>query len=182
MERSDEDLLAASVFDEDAFAAFYRRHCAAVAAYFLRRTGDAEVAADLTAETFAAALQGRRRYDPAKAPAFAWLWGIARHKLARAYEKGAVEDTARRRLSMAPITLDDEAIERVEAAAGADDRVIALLESLPADQATAVRARVVDGDSYDDIARRVDTSPAVIRKRVSRGLANLRTHIEETTP
>ena len=182
MERSDEDLLAASVFDEDAFAAFYRRHCTAVAAYFLRRTGDAEVAADLTAETFAAALQGRRRYDSAKAPAFAWLWGIARHKLARAYEQGAVEDGARRKLHMAAITLDDEALERVEATAGADARALELLSRLPDDQAAAVRLRVIDERDYDDIARRVRTSPAVIRKRVSRGLAALRTHVEETTP
>jgi DNA-directed RNA polymerase specialized sigma24 family protein len=32
----------------------------------MRRTGDAELAADLTAETFAAALAARRRFDPAK--------------------------------------------------------------------------------------------------------------------
>jgi RNA polymerase sigma factor (sigma-70 family) len=180
--RSDEELLQASITDEDAFAEFYRRHCTAVAGFFLHRTRDAELAADLTAETFAAALQGRRRYDPDKAPAFAWLWGIARHKLARAYDRGRVEDSARRKLHMAPLVLDDEALERVEATAGAEARAIALLDTLPADQAEAVRARVIDEEHYDDIARRVKASPAVIRQRVSRGLAALRTHVEEPTP
>ena len=172
----------ASVTDEEAFAEFYRRHCRAVAGFFLHRTRDAELAADLTAETFAAALQSRRRYNAAKAPAFAWLWGIARHQLARAYERGAVEDKARRKLGMAPLTLDDEALERVEATAGADARVIELLENLPAEQADAVRARVIDERAYEDIATAVMTSPAVIRQRVSRGLAALRNRIEEPTP
>ena len=38
-------------------------------AFFLRRTRDAELAADLTAEVFAAVLLGCRRYRPGAAPA-----------------------------------------------------------------------------------------------------------------
>ena len=55
---TDEELLAG---DPEAFAAFYRRHVAPLLGYFLRRTGNAELAADLTAETFAAALDGLQR-------------------------------------------------------------------------------------------------------------------------
>jgi RNA polymerase sigma-70 factor, ECF subfamily len=108
---SDEELLVASVGDEEAFAAFYRRHARPLAGFFMRRTGHAELAADLTAETFAAALAARRRFDPAKGPAVGWLYGIARHKLARTLAHGRVEDRARRTLGMAPLVLDDEAIE-----------------------------------------------------------------------
>ena len=61
MDVSDEELLVASVRDPDAFAAFYRRHAVPLAGFFLHRTHDPELAGDLTAETFAAALQGRRR-------------------------------------------------------------------------------------------------------------------------
>jgi DNA-directed RNA polymerase specialized sigma24 family protein len=43
----------------DAFGQFYDRHVASVLAYFRRRTGDAELAMDLTAETFARALEAR---------------------------------------------------------------------------------------------------------------------------
>ncbi len=43
--------------DPGAFAAFYRRYERAMLAYFQRRTHDAELAADLTAEVFAAALE-----------------------------------------------------------------------------------------------------------------------------
>ena len=40
----------------------YRSHARRIAGYLMRATGDAEVAADLTAETFAAALVSRNRY------------------------------------------------------------------------------------------------------------------------
>ncbi len=176
---SDEELLVASVGDEEAFAVFYRRHARPLAGFFMRRTGDAELAADLTAETFAAALASRRRFDPAKGAAIGWLYGIARHKLARTLSHGRVEDRARRALGMAPLALDDEAIELVVTAEG---DVVELLQRLPADQRAAIEARVVDEQEYEQIAAATHTSEAVIRKRVSRGLASLRRKLEGRTP
>ena len=50
--RRDDDLLRAP--DPDAFGAFYARHARAVEAFFARRTGNRDLACDLTGETFAA--------------------------------------------------------------------------------------------------------------------------------
>jgi DNA-directed RNA polymerase specialized sigma24 family protein len=58
-DRDDDALLVAAADDPEAFAQFYRAHVRGVVAYFRRRVGSAELAADLTAETFAAALAGR---------------------------------------------------------------------------------------------------------------------------
>jgi len=165
----------------DAFAVFYRRHVAGVIAYFARRTRCAETAADLAAETFAAALDGAHRHRPDKGPAAGWLYGIARRQLIHAAQQGAVEDRARKRLGMSPIALTDEGLERVEALATADATSPLLregLRALPADQREAVLARVLDEDEYGAIARRASTSEAVIRKRVSRGLTGLRQRLE----
>ena len=138
---SDEELLVASVGDEEAFAAFYRRNARSLAGFFMGRTGDAELAADLTAETFAAALASRRRFDLAKGPATGWLYGIARHKLARTLRHGRVPRTAPAAGSeMAPLALDDEAIELVVTT---DGDVVQLLQRLPADQRAVIEARVV---------------------------------------
>ena len=54
-DRDDDALLAAAADDPEAFARFYRLHVRGVIAYFRRRVHDPELAADLTAETFAAA-------------------------------------------------------------------------------------------------------------------------------
>src|SRR3954452_4099935 len=177
IERSDETLLTALDDEPDAFAEFYRRHVTALLGYFVRRTRDPELAADLCAETFAAALAGAHRYRPERGPAVAWLYGIARRLLAHARRRGAVEDHARRRLGMAPLALTDEALERIEALASAEASATALhaaLDALPADQRDALEARVVDERGYAEIALAARTSESVIRQRVSRGLAGLR--------
>ncbi len=171
----DDELLSAAARDGAAFTAFYRRYERAMLAFFLRRTGDAELAADLTAEVFAAVLLACRRYRPGDAPAAAWLFGIARHKLVDSRRRGQVDDAARRRLRMAPVALDDDDLRRIESCAGAD----ALLEALPFEQQAAVRARVLDDRSYEEIASELRCSEAVVRKRVSRGLATLRERLGE---
>ena len=172
---SDEDLLVAARSDAEAFATFYRRHARAVAGFFAARTHDAEAAADLTAETFAAALAGARRYDPARGAAAGWLYGIARHQLSRWERRRRVDDRARRRLGMERLVLDDADLERIGSlAAGEAVAVRVWVEELPADQRAAVRERVVDERDYEDIAATAGTTPAAARQRVSRGLSALR--------
>ncbi len=175
----DDRQLVAAVSDASAFAAFYRRYEPAMLAYFLRRVGDPELAADLTAEVFATALEACGRYRPGKAPASAWLFAIAAHKLATSRRRGRVEDRARRRLGMAPVALEDEDLERIEQIAGAQDRVIAALAGLPADQRDAVVGRVLDERDYGELAAHLRCSESVVRKRVSRGLAQLRDRLQE---
>jgi hypothetical protein len=71
---TDEQLLVAR--DAASFELFYVRHVDAMLGFFARRTFDAEIAADMRAETFAAALASRRRFSPGGPPARAWLFGI----------------------------------------------------------------------------------------------------------
>jgi DNA-directed RNA polymerase specialized sigma24 family protein len=105
---SDEALLAGR--DPAGFEEFYVRHVEELLGFFARRTRDAELAADLTAETFAAALASRRRYRPQRGSAGAWLHGIALKKLADAQRSGCAEDRARRRLGMERV--EDPHVER----------------------------------------------------------------------
>jgi RNA polymerase sigma-70 factor (ECF subfamily) len=169
----DDALLAAAATDADAFAVFYRRHAAALLAFLVRRLGgQVELAADVCAETFAAALIGVGRHDPELGPASAWLYGIARHKLYDAQRRGVAEARARERLGIPRLQLTDEALERIEALI--DVQAMPLLEELPAEQRDAVHARVIREQSYGEIARRQRTSEANVRQRVARGLARLR--------
>jgi RNA polymerase sigma-70 factor (ECF subfamily) len=172
----DERLLSTARAEPAAFGAFYRRHEDRVLSYFLARVGDPEVAADLTAETFAAALASAHRFRPRKNPASAWLFGIARNNLAMSRRKGRVESRARGRLGMAPLVLTDETVERI---AALDRTALTLVEELPRDQQEAVRARVVDERDYAEIATDLRCSEAVVRKRVSRGLGTMRARLEE---
>jgi RNA polymerase sigma-70 factor (ECF subfamily) len=175
---SDEQLIAASRDEPEAFGELYDRHSRAIFGHLLRRTGSAEVAADLTAEVFAAALVARTRFVPGPAPVIAWLLGIANHKLVDARRRQDAETRARRRLGMERREFSDEQLERAEALVDLErssrhGELRAALADLDEDQRAAVLARVADEADYSDLAARWGTTESVIRKRVSRGLSRL---------
>ncbi len=177
--RSDADLLWSTAADPEAFGAFYDRYEQPLLAFFVRATGRGELAVDLAAETFAAALESVASFSPSLGSAKGWLFGIARHHLADAWRHGAVEDRARRRLGMQPLTLDDEAFEAVEELAGrAGPDALELLGELPPDQRDAIRGRVLGDRDYAELARELECSQSVLRQRVSRGLRTLRARME----
>jgi len=167
---SDEELLASH--DTQAFGIFYDRHARTLLGYFARRTRDAQVAADLTAETFASAIVAQARYEPTGAPALAWLYAIAARRLADYQRRGAVERRMQQALAMERPTLSGEDVAMIEMLA--DDAAVSMLAELPADQRDAVTAHVVDDRGYPELARELHTSEAAVRQRVSRGLALLR--------
>jgi RNA polymerase sigma-70 factor (ECF subfamily) len=80
-------------------------------------------------------------------------------------------------MHVAPVAVEDEELERIDALGRSS--ALDLLATLPADQAAAVRARVFEELPYEDIGARLKCSPLVARKRVSRGLATLRSLVVE---
>jgi RNA polymerase sigma-70 factor (ECF subfamily) len=179
--RPDTELLAAALTgDGEAFGAFYRRHARRIAAFHLARTHEAQDAADLTAETFAVALEALDRFDPERGEPIAWLFGIARHRLAQMRRRGAIEDRARRRMGIDRAQLDDAALEQVESVASAELIRVELREgfdALPPDQRDAVALRVLLDHEYAEVAGAAGVSEVVARKRVSRGLSALRARL-----
>jgi RNA polymerase sigma factor (sigma-70 family) len=173
--RDDRGLLLASRERGEGFGEFYRRHCAAVVAFHGARVREPELAADLTAETFAAALlvvHDQSRELP-EYPV-AWLFAIAHSKVVDSYRRGRVEAAARERLALERIEVDDQDIERINEVVHATDFLAHLAQQLPADQFHALSARFVEDRRYTDIAEELRCSPVVVRMRVSRALKTLR--------
>jgi RNA polymerase sigma factor (sigma-70 family) len=182
-ERSDEELLAATARDPDAFGVFYGRHGMAVFRYMLFRTGSAEEAAELSAEVFAAALEASGRFKRMDIPARAWLFGIANHKLADSRRRGRIESAARARMGVARLGLDDVALERAEELAGlmpGAGVAESLVADLPVGERDAVLARVVEERSYAEVAERLGITQPAARQRVRRGLARLARWLRES--
>ncbi|HZU40168.1 MAG TPA: RNA polymerase sigma factor [Solirubrobacteraceae bacterium] len=177
---TDEDLLARSAREPEAFGRFYDRYEGELLRFFFRATRRADLAADLTAEVFAAALAGASGFDRCRGGARTWLYAIARHELADTWERGRVEDRARRRLGMEPLALSDESIERIESIdLSPGGAALELLDELPADQRAAVHGRVLEERDYADLALALECSESVVRQRVSRGLRSLRARLEK---
>ena len=172
MARTDEELLVSG--DAEDFGLFYDRNHEWVLGFLVRRLRDPELAADLAAEVFAAALVARKRFSPERGAAAPWLYRIVLNKLNDTLRRGYAESRARRRLQMDAVMPDAEDLRWIESL-GAQQRVTSLLDSLPTDQRDAVRARVLDEQDYGEIAASSGVSEAVVRKRVSRGLGSLKT-------
>jgi RNA polymerase sigma factor (sigma-70 family) len=177
---TDAELAANTSAEPTQFGELYRRHEQEVLAYFLHWSASPEIAADLAAETFATALASIAGYDTDRGEFVAWLFGIARHVLARSLERGRVEDAARQRLGMATVSIDTDTIERIEALASLDGAVLELLDELPEPMREAVSGRVLEEREYRELAQSLACSQSLVRQRVKRGLARLRDRLEAT--
>jgi RNA polymerase sigma factor (sigma-70 family) len=176
--RSDVELLAAAPADAAAFGEFYARHERDVLRFFLHWTRSPELAADLMAETFAEAFQSLGTYRPERGEPRPWVFGIARNLLGRSLRRGQVEDATRRRLGMAPLVVDDEAAELIEALGPGDTPALDALGELSGLLREAVAGRIVDEREYRELAASLRCSESVVRQRVRRGLARMRERLE----
>lgn len=175
---TDAQLLRRTARDPEAFAELYRRHETIVVGYLVRRTRDPELAADLASETFATALLRANRFRDEEPSAVGWLLGIARHALLHTWERGRTERRALDRLGLERLDLSDESLVRVDALTDDSDpnnALLVALDELPEDQRHAIRSRVLEERSYEELATELGVPAATVRQRVSRGVTRMRT-------
>jgi len=181
-ELDDDELVLLSRARPEAFGELFDRHSESVLRFFVRRTFDPDVAAELTAETFAQAFVSRLRFVPQGGGAVAWLYGIARHQLSRFHRRGVVAARARKKLGIPPRELSDEDYDRIEELMDTEDVRGAVADAfalLSEDQREAVNLRVVEGRPYEEVAALTGSTEQTARARVSRGLRRLGTMLEE---
>jgi RNA polymerase sigma factor (sigma-70 family) len=168
--------------EPEEFDAMYRRESNGVLMFFTRRTLDAEIALDLTAETFAHAYIGWRRLrGNSREQHQAWLYTIARRRLAHYLRKGGVERRAMQRLGIQVPKAHEDDLALIEERAGLPAlRALLCVElaRLSEDQRRALQLRIVEEQPYEDVARSLGISQPAARARVSRGLRALGQAIE----
>jgi RNA polymerase sigma-70 factor (ECF subfamily) len=172
----DAQLILRSREDPAAFRLLYERVAPGLLRYLASRVHDAEVAADLLAETFAVAYERRRRFRNVGRPGAAWIYGIARNELSHYFRHKSVDDRAVRALGLIVPRLDHESIAAIDALADLDGHEPALGEAMARMsevEREAVELRVVEELNYDEIAARLGCSQGSARTRVHRGLARL---------
>lgn len=162
----------------------YYEHSAAILRYLMRRTFDAQVAIDLLAETYAVAFEKRasvRDLDSARS----WLFTVASNLLAEFYRDGQIERRGVQRLGIYVPQIDDLDMHRIEdlAETAALRAVVAAgLGELSEEHRIALELRVVEEQSYQEVAARMGVSEEVARARVSRALKKLKVIVERTSP
>jgi RNA polymerase sigma-70 factor (ECF subfamily) len=164
-------LAKAQAGDEAAFASIFRDVQPALLRYLRVITPDAE---DVAGETWVQIASGLPRFRGEEQAFRAWLFTIARHRAAdagraraRRPEAVPLEFTG---AEEQPISADaaEEALEAVSARA-----VVALIATLPREQAEIIMLRVVAGLEASEVARIVGKSPGAVRVAAHRGLRRL---------
>ena len=135
------------------------RHEAGVLAYFVARTGSAELAWDLAAETWAAAELSLRRSRRAPDDSGAWLFAVARSTLCESLRAGRVSDSARRRIGAPREELTPECESLIRDAAS-HRRLAELVAGLAPAMREAVMASVTARDAAAIGARLRPSEPA----------------------
>ena len=145
--------------------------------FVARRTLDVAVAADLMAESFALALCAWSRLEGrSDEEVRAWLFTVARRQVSRYLRRARIERRAIKRLGIRVPVVDEDDLALIEKRAGLAELRAALaheLERLTGEQQEALRLRVVEDRSYEEVARMLGVSEQAARARVSRGLRAL---------
>lgn len=161
---SDEELMQAYQNGADgAFDLLFSRYSTRVYGFLMNRLKKRDQADDVFQATFLKLHQSRERYDR-NFPFAPWLFTVCKSVLvdhARKHLRNR-EDANEQILSE---TADEKTIEPASTVA---------LESLPANQRTAIELRYQDNLPFEEIAAKLQTSPANVRQLVSRGLQKLR--------
>ena len=150
------------------FAEAAERHLDDVHAFLVYLTGDRNVAEDLTAETFARALERWRRFDPRRGSARTWLCQLAR---SAALDHFRAEERRRRREGR--WSLDAPGSEEAGFGEGLSPQLERALSRLSAAEREVVALRIVlelDGEST---ARVLGISATACSTRLSRALQKL---------
>jgi RNA polymerase sigma-70 factor (ECF subfamily) len=130
-------------------------------------------AEDLASETWLGIIRGIGRFRGSE-PAFqAWVFTIARHQVFDWRRRAARKPTQDLPVTglAEPVAPDDPAADAVE---GASTRAaLALIATLPPDQAEAIALRVVAGLEVHRVAELMGKRPGAVRVLTHRGLRRL---------
>lgn len=154
--------------DVRAFDVLYARHQPPLFRYALRMSGLQAVAEDVVQEIFLALISGARGYDAASGPLRSYLYGMARHALAKRFRDEHRAETVD----------EDIAAPEVDPLAGLSREesvrsVRAALAALPAHYREVIVLCEMEEVSYTGAAEILGVPVGTVRSRLSRAKALL---------
>ncbi len=162
----------ARIAEECDAAALFDDHLDRVYSYVVRRVAPRDLAEDVTADTFRAALESHgklKRQDP-----YVWLLGIARRKVADAFRDVRKRPAVHLGTDLESMAGSDD--ERPDLVAITVERVAELrrlVSQLPEDQREALLLQHLEGPSQASIALVMRKSPAAVNSLQQRARANV---------
>jgi RNA polymerase sigma-70 factor (ECF subfamily) len=164
--------------DRAALQIVYQAAAAKLFGVCLRILNDRSEAEDVLQEVYVTVWRKAASFDPARASPITWLVAIARN---RSIDRLRAAAASRR---MDPIDAAEAvrdpapaAVELVEAAQQSS-RLTLCLEQLESRQSAAIRSAFLDGNTYEELAERMQVPLGTMKSWIRRGLMKLRDCLE----
>lgn len=173
---AERDLIVAAQRDQAAFTPLYERYVDQIFAYALTLTRSRELAEDVTAATFARALEELPRFEWRGVPYSAWLYRVAANLVARERRRpGWIELNPQ---------VGDDAPSPEEAAVSGDRaaEVRAAVAALPTDQRQVIQLRFGGELRNREIAEIMGRSEGAVKLLTFRALTTLRRRLGAPLP
>lgn len=171
---SDEDLMdiyrRGESMSKIAFQLIFERYAGRVLMFLSKRMQNGLVAEDLTQEVFFKLHRSKHLYN-STLPFSPWLFSIARSVMLDHFKRRDLEDPAGDASNFDNFPTVTESIP----SSGTSPEPSLALGRLPEAQSEAIRLRVYENETFDEIALRLSTSPDNARQLFSRGIKKLRT-------
>ena len=173
-------LMRVAAGDRAALRMVYQDTSAKLFGVCLRILNDRSEAEDVLQDVYVTVWRKAGTFDPGRASPITWLVAIARN---RSIDKLRGGGGGRRRapkqktatgLETAP-PAGGEVLEQVQENA----KLTTCLGELEARHATAIRAAFMDGNTYEELAKRMDVPLGTMKSWVRRGLLKLRACLEK---
>ena len=160
--------------DRQAFEDLIRLYYDYVFGFLLKNTADETLSEDLTQETFLKMIRSIEKYDPGGSAGFGtWLITIAKNCY--------IDHLRRNRIyleDIASLPLADERCVADEVERKLQyEQLLAAMETLPPEQALAIRLKYVEDMTLAQIARQLGVPPKTIKSRIHEGTVKLRTKL-----
>ena len=157
--------------DRQAFDELIRLYYDYVSGFLLKNTMDESLSEDLTQETFLKMIKNIEKFDPGGSASFGtWLITIAKNCYIDHLRRNRVciED-----IDSLPLEDDNNVADEVERKIQYE-KVMAAMETLPPEQALAIRLKYVEDMTLAQIAERFGVQPKTIKSRIHDGTVKLR--------
>jgi RNA polymerase sigma factor (sigma-70 family) len=178
--RTDGEAIAASLSEPRAFGVIFERHFGGVLRYLRRRLDDRR-AEEAAAQTFFIAFDQRRSFEPERADARPWLFGIATN-IARRHRRGEVRELrAIAALGTETIVDNDRSEERLDAER-LRGPLARCLADLPAEEADVLYLLVWAELDQPEIAAALEIPLGTVKSRLSRARKRVQGALDLSRP
>jgi RNA polymerase sigma-70 factor (ECF subfamily) len=164
--------------DSEAFGELYRLYFSPIYRYIFFRVRNTAIAEDITQAVFLKVFSKLSGYQDRKHPPLAYFFTVARNKVIDYWRQNSRVELLDDNNDLSKIADTSDTAEDIFSRTIALEQLSRALEKIPKEQRDAIILKFINELSYAEIAAMLKKKETAIRQLISRGVKNLRKHIQ----